>query len=344
LWVVAMVLPLLPLTWGRPNILLLLIALSSVFVAANGALWTSWMSDVVPAAARGRYFGLRNGLLGVVGMLANLLAGVLLDRLPSPLDFQVVYGGAVVCGVLATVILARHSEPTIKVVALNLAETILMPLQDRQFRRFLWFTMYWTASVLVAAPFVYPYFLSYLKVGFTQIAIWATIAAICGLVTSPLWGRVADRVGNKPVLAINTFLAGILLPSSWMLASSDNLWPLWISGALDALVWGALGAAYFNLAVVSAPQSQRVAYIAVLSAVQGVVGFAVAAGSGVLFNLFVQWGAPTSSGFSAYHWLFLLSGIMRVLAWLWLRPVQEPHAWRTRDVLNPRYWQQLRRD
>jgi MFS family permease len=339
LWVLAIVLPLLPLTWGRTNILLLLIALSSVFVAANGALWTSWMSDVVPARERGRYFGLRGGILGVVGMLANLLAGVMLDRLPSPLDFQVVYGVGVACGVLAAVLLLAHSEPPMKTVVLKLSETIFMPLKDRQFQRFLLFTIYWTASVLVAAPFVYPYFLKYLKMSFTQVAIWSIIAAVCGLVTSAVWGRIADRVGNKPVLAINTVLAGTLLPLSWMLASSTNLWPIWISGAIDALVWGALGPAYFNLAVVSAPQSQRAAYIAVLSAVQGMVGFAVAAGSGVLFGLFVQWGASTSQGFSAYHWLFLLSGSMRALAWLWLRPVAEERAWRTRDVLDPRCWQ-----
>jgi hypothetical protein len=37
---------------------------------------------------------------------------------------------------------------------------------------------------------------------------------------------------------------------------------------------------------------------------------------------------------TAFHWLFVLSGLARAMAWIFLRPVQEENAWRTRDVLR----------
>jgi hypothetical protein len=37
---------------------------------------------------------------------------------------------------------------------------------------------------------------------------------------------------------------------------------------------------------------------------------------------------------TAYHWLFVISGVLRMLAWVWLRSVPEVDAWRTRDLLR----------
>jgi hypothetical protein len=37
---------------------------------------------------------------------------------------------------------------------------------------------------------------------------------------------------------------------------------------------------------------------------------------------------------TAYHWLFVISGGLRMLAWILLRSVPEADAWRTRDLLR----------
>jgi MFS family permease len=90
-WLLAASLPLVPMpdAW-RPTVLILVVLTSSFFLAANGTLWTAWMGDVVPERERGRYFGLRAGIVGVVAMVANLAAGAFLDRVGAPLSFQVV--------------------------------------------------------------------------------------------------------------------------------------------------------------------------------------------------------------------------------------------------------------
>lgn len=335
LWLLAAALPALAPPEARVGWLVALVALSSVFIAGNATLWTAWMGDVVPPRERGRYFGLRTGVLGVVGTAANLAAGAWLDRVASPLDFQVVLLVAVGSGLVAAALLARHAEPPVSAARLHFRETFTAPLSDPAFRRFLLFAVYWQFAVLVAAPFVLPYFLGPLKMSFTQVAVWSAIASVAGLVIAPLWGRLADRVGNKPVLAIATVGAGTLLPLCWMLAGPGRLWPIWVSAVVDALVWGAIGPALFNLALASAPRANRAAFIAALSAASGLAGFAGGLLSGPLFTLFqglelrlggLQW--------TAYHWLFLASGLLRAGAWRFLRPVFEDRAWRTRDLLR----------
>ena len=173
-----------------------------------------------------------------------------------------------------------------------------------------------------------------------MFALWSVIAAVSALLFSPQWGRLADRVGNKPILEITTVGAGTLLPLTWLLATPGNLWPIWLSGVVDALIWGAIGPAQFNLALSSAPRENRASFIAVLSAVTGLAGFIGGVLSGLLLSGFASFGTATLLGYqwTPYHWLIVVSAGLRTQAWRFLRGLREENAWRTRDVLNWRLW------
>lgn len=135
---------------------------------------------------------------------------------------------------------------------------------------------------------------------------------------------------------IGTFLAGALLPSSWILAGiTGRVEWIWASAVFDAVAWGAIGPAIFNLALRSAPRANRVVFIAMHSLGTGVAGFVGGALSGPLLVLLQRVGpAPFGGAWTAYHSLFALSGVLRMLAWVWLRRVPEVEAWRTRDLLR----------
>lgn len=334
LWLLAALLPAVAPPGSRVGLLVLVILLSSVGLAANGTLWTAWMGDVVPPRERGRYFGFRSGVLGAVGTGANLVAGAVLDALASPMDFQVVLAVAVASGLLAGAMLWWHDEPPAPAGRLPLVGTFVAPVRDANFRRFLAFAVYWSFAVLLAGPFVIPYFLGQLRMSFTQVAAWSAIASLSALVLSPLWGRVADRYGNRPVLKLTTFGAGTVLPLGWMLASPGVLWPVWLSAVADAVVWGAIGPAQFNLALASAPRENRASYVAVLSAATGVAGFIGGLTSGQLFELYRRLELPELwAGWTPYHWLFLTSALLRTQAWRLVSRVREDDAWRARDLL-----------
>ena len=336
-WLLAAALPTLPIPPGlQPTFLVGLVLVASFFLASNGTLWTAWMGDVVPERERGRYFGLRTGITGVVGMLANLAAGWWLDRVGAPLSFQVVLVVAVATALVGVWIYSLQYDPPTTRERLRWRDVVVVPMRDPGFRRFLAFAVYWTFVVFLAAPFVFPYFLDELRLSFTQVAIWSTIAATTSMLTTVMWGRVADRVGNKAVLAVGTFVAGVGLPGSWILAGASGwLGFIWISAVLDAVAWGAIGPAGFNLALVSTPRANRVVYIATWSLATGVAGFLGGALSGPLLLGFQ--GLASSAGspsWAAYAWLFTLSGVLRAMTWVLLRRVPEANAWRTRELLR----------
>lgn len=338
LWILAAVLPALGLPAGaEPTFMVLLVLVSSVFQAANSTLWASWMSDVVPDNVRGRFFGARTGVVGVVGMLANLGAGWFLDHAAAPIGFQVVLAVGVVCSFLSVGLYLIHFDPPSVRERVSLLAVVRTPLRDENFRRFLSFAVYWQFAVFLSAPFVFPYYLDELQLTFTQIAIWSAIAASTALGTTIVWGRIADQVGNKSVLAIGTFIAGTALQVCWILAGvTGRTYFIWISAVFDAIAWGAIGPAIFNLAITSAPRGQRTSYFAMYALCSGGAGFVGGVLSGPLLLLMQPLAGATlfDIPLSPYYGLFALSGLARSQAWRLLRRVRESNSWRTRDLLR----------
>lgn len=334
MWLLAVFLPQLGVPEAlQPTVIVVLVLVASAFHSATATIWTAWMGDVVPDDRRGRYFGMRTGVLGVIGMAANLAAGAFLDHVQAPLSFQVVLAVAILASLVSAVLYLFHYDPPSERRPVPLGQVFLTPLKHPNFRRFLLFAGFWQFAIMIGAPFVVPYFLEELHMSFTQVAIWSSTAAVTALGSTIFWGRVADRLGNKGVLAIGTFLAGALLPTNWIMAGlTGRLEFVWISGVFDAIAWGAIGPAIFNLALVTAPRSGRVSYIALYSVASGVIGFLGGALSGPLLTWLSSIDWP--GAWTGYHSLFALTAVARMLSFVLLKPVVEERAWRTRDVVK----------
>ena len=346
IWILVAILPILPLSMAdKLAAMMAIITISHVLQSGSGPAWTSLMADVVPAETRGRYFGMRTSIVGVMGMLAALGAGWFLDRAPAPVGFQMVYVVAVFLAMVGVYTYGMYYDPGTPRMQISLRESIMVPLRDRNFRKFLVFSSYWNASVMIAAPFVIPYFFTHLKMSYTEIAIWSAIASIFSLFTGPMWGRVADMAGHKTVLSITTVLAGTAHPLCWLLARPGHLMFIWISGVMDALSWGGIHSAIFNLSVSTAPQRMRMTYMAVLGAVNGISGFTAGLLSGPLMNFLLEHEAIVFGyHWTGYHSLFLISGFFRSQAWRFLVAVHEPHAWSARELLRRmRMWPEFGR-
>jgi MFS family permease len=323
-WLLAAALPLVPMpdAW-RPAVLILVVLFASLFLAANTTLWASWMSDVVPERERGRYFGLRTGVMGVVGTAANLGAGAFLDRVGAPMSFQLVLTVAVVVGLIGVSLYLAQVDPPVVAARERWRELFTLPWRDVGFRRFLRFTVYWNFVVMLSGPFVTPYLLQELGFTFTQVAIASSITAVTALFTTYLWGRVADRWGHKVVLSVGTFLVGLLLPSGWILAGITGViaW-IWATAVFDALSWGAVRPAAFNLALLSAPRDHRTAFIAMYGLAAGVAAFAGGVIAGPLLVFLQGFEVPAfGTTWTGYHWLFTVAAVLRMQGWLWLRSV-----------------------
>jgi DHA1 family tetracycline resistance protein-like MFS transporter len=89
------------------------------------------------------------------------------------------------------------------------------------------------------------------------------------LVATPLWGRLSDQIGRKPVLVVS--LIGAMLTYVWT-AYADGLVSLIAARAMAGLMSGNLSAAFAYVADISSP-ANRARYLGIISSAFG-LGFA----------------------------------------------------------------------
>ncbi|GAA5335528.1 MULTISPECIES: MFS transporter [Thermus] len=308
LFVPAILSPFLPEGLRVPG-LLLFAAFSQLLAAPVGVLWLSWMADLVPPERRGRYFGFRNALLGLVGTLGNALGGLVADTLPPPTGYQAVLLLGVGAGLLSVWVLRLQTEPP-KPSPPPPRAALRAAFQDRAYRRYLSRVLLWYGAVMVGGPFVVPYFVQVGGLSMAAVGLWTLLSATSGLVFGPLWGRLADREGHGVVL-FRAGMVGALMPALWLLGSPTFPWPIWLSAVADALAWSGLSTAMANAALARAPEEVRGGYLAL---------FWLALGLGGLGGSLLAGGiAHLGLGPSPYHLPILVSLGLRLLVALSLR-------------------------
>jgi multidrug resistance protein len=86
-----------------------------------------------------------------------------------------------------------------------------------------------------------------------EVGALMAIYSLAQFIAAPLWGRLSDRVGRKPVLALS--LLGATLSYVW-LAYSDILWMLFAARALGGFMAGNIATAFAYVADVTTPANR----------------------------------------------------------------------------------------
>jgi len=333
--------PALLLLFGRavsfPEFLVLIVAFNAL-VAIAGSSWTSWMSDLVPQGRWGRYFGLRNAILGVVGMAVAFLGAKTLDAFRAAgqtgTGFGWLFAVAVACSSLAAVLLRLQPEPSLIRGTEPLRSRLSAPLHNRQFRQLLAFTAFWYGTSGVASPFFGVYMLGGLRMSYAAAAVYGIIAGATALVFQLFWGRAIDRFRAKPVLELS-FVGVAALPLFWLFATPTFLTPIWADSLLTGVFWTGVNAALFAMVLGSARATEsRESTVALFTTVTGLCGFCSAVAGGViaeaLAGMHFVWLGRT---FINYDVLFVLASAARFASLLLLFRVEDPGAASARVTL-----------
>ena len=343
---------------------LLLTLLSALCLNVAAPLWTAWITDVVPEGSRGRYFGRRNMYAGWVGLVVPIAGGYFLDAATKrhagsePAAFAIVFLAATAFALGSFGLILRSPDvPQAKSgpegkVRDSAWSYYAAPFADKNFRRVMAFFAALVVGQSVAGQFFTVYQLKYLQLNYTAFQLLTAVATLASLASMPLWGYLADKYGNKPVLMISCVLV-LVPPLLWILAAPDGIAGLWAvdsRGGLHVSVtkliivflnliaglgWAGVGLTQFNLMIGAAPADKRTVYVSAIAAISGLAGGLAPLAGGALMVAFGHLSFP-SHGYlqSPYHLLFLIATLTRGVALLLVRPIQESGSRQTGYVLK----------
>jgi MFS family permease len=334
IWIPILILGVIPLV-SLPTASLLvlgLIFISYTFVTISYVSWLSWLADLVPDSMRGRFFGTRNMLCGAAGMVVMVLFGILLDlfkdRGPEWLSmgFGITFVSAVLFGLVSLRFLRRISEPKIHHGDLprSFRKQVWRILREANFRRFLTFALAWSFSVYFASPFFTLYFLRELNFSYGFVATLGMLSALADLTGMRLWGRISDKVKNKAIIQLSSWIAAFL-PLAWVLVRPGDIVMPILLHLIGSGFWAGINLCTNNLLLRISPQRNRSLYLSVYN-IAG--GLGAATGPIVAGIILIAIGDLHLHFFSysvlPLHTIFLTSTLLRMLSRLLLNSVREP--------------------
>ena len=182
----------------------------------------------MPPDSRGYYFARRNAISAAVGAVAGLVGATALDyfrsRQMDATGFATVFGFGILCALVSMSFYLRMTDvPRQNPVQQSLREgmrSISKPFRDKRYRLVLAFLALAVTSQTYPGNLYAAFARETLDLNFKVIQGTAVFMAIGNLAAAGFWGFFADKYGNKPVLAIGSFLLA-LNPIPWILCRPD---------------------------------------------------------------------------------------------------------------------------
>jgi hypothetical protein len=313
-----------------------IVTIATILGVVGGNAWTAWMGDLIPGAIRGRFFGRRMVYLNIAGTTTSLGAGLALDTLGSRglrgETLGMLLAVACAAGLISVWLLVTQQGPGPR-------EDLTAPewgdfarsIRDARTRPLLVYLLGWHAAVGISAGFFSYHMLANLKMGFVLVAAHGILAAAIRIASAPIWGRLVDAFGARPVLVVCS--SGIsVVPLIWLFITPDRLWPIAIEAVVAGALWGGHGIATMDLSIGLAPRRGRPFYLATFATAGG-LGFAVTSAlAGVLAYVIAAPVEVLGSTWLDVHVLFLLSALGRVSAARLATRIDEPAARSVHDL------------
>ncbi|HTX91016.1 MAG TPA: MFS transporter [Anaerolineales bacterium] len=266
--------------------------------------WMSVTGDIVPMEGRGRYFGSRNFIMGIAGMVVIYLVGELITGTVPPYGYQVALGLAFLLGAFSTYSFSRIRDPKgkapIPVEGSLSFKTVLNDMKGHPaFISLCLVMVMWNFSVNIAGPFFNVYMVQNLKFTASMVGITSIVSTVAGLVVQRWIGHLSDRLGSRKVMLISMMLIP-LLPALWVFIT--RFWQVIALNSFGGMAWGAFNLVSFNFLLSLTPPAQRARYSAIF---QIMVTLALAGGAAFGAWVVTQWN---------YQAIFACSAIGRIIA------------------------------
>jgi MFS family permease len=286
-------------------------AISTLVGGLHGPAWVDWIGDLTSRRMRGRYFGVRSRVFGIIQLIISVGGGLLVDRGGGVFARTMVLFSAI----WAICVLFRTFSSILLFIQYDPPHLVPHPEQSLSFREFagsLWshqFGRFTICSSLLnfganfSAPFFAVYMLQDLGYSYTKYTVMSMIPVLATIVMMPVCGRLVDRVGT--VMPMKVFAIGISTLSLWWVFS-DNFWWLATVQVLAGVTWAGYQLSAFNYSIEVIPPARRIASLAYANVLNSIAISAGAALGGIIAPYL-----PTVAKYQLQT-VFLVSAILRI--------------------------------
>ena len=233
----------------RVWIAIIVLFILELMVFAVGAVWRSWMSEVVDFRSMGRYFGIRNLVSGAVAIPSLLIAGYLLDALGKGfLAFTVFFAIGGVFGVFdAYIFKFQDEDETKREPVFNLSAMFEVLKIPGDYRKYLIGFALWNFSVALIGPYPVVMLIDKFKYNYAMLGVLSVVLTAFSTLFQPLWGKFGDKYGNfrmlKLALLLQTSLAFMwfaAVPSIYYIGSLYALIGIFVTSGVFLMSFNAL--------------------------------------------------------------------------------------------------------
>jgi hypothetical protein len=281
---------------------------------ATGPAWNTWMGTIVPRLIRARYFACRTRLSQAVVLTGFLAGGGALHWASQHGEaltiFAALFAAAGLFRLASATCMSCQSEP---VSGRTSGKPFSIATIGRQFREgrggpLLMYLVVVQGAVQFSGPYFTPFMFQKLHLSYVQYALLIAVSYLARIVSLPLWGHLAHRVGANRLLWLGGI--GIVPISAMWLASKDFFWLMFIQ-LVGGAAWAAYELAFQLLFFESIPKDERTGVLTLYN----LVNTAAWVSGSLLGGLVLQ---ALGAGHAAYLTLFGLSTVGRAFALLLL--------------------------
>ncbi len=258
----------------------MVVVLYIVAFALNGLLspvLMEWLVVSTPNTIRGQYFAKRDRYGFAVSVVLSFSAGKLLDYYEI-IDLEAqgfLFIGAIVLilGVINYVSVHKMEELSHDYVPqkYQFKDAVKIPLANPGFKMVIALFSIWNLGLQMGGPFIAVYMVAHLDLSYTYVMIITIIGTVLRVLTTPLWGKVADRK-SWYLAAEGSVLLLAMTHISWAFVDHNNVAVMApILSLTGGFAWAGAGISMFNIPFMFATKQGRTMFIGLNAAIGGII-------------------------------------------------------------------------
>lgn len=204
--------------------------------------WQSMIGKIFPSEYRGTFLGGQSAAANLMASLSAILAGLILQRLASPLDFTLTFLLCCLSMVVSWFFLSQTREDEHEIIIQAGTENFWSALPQilRQDRNLRWFLLVRMLSQLAVIGTAFYTVYAVKSRGMNELTVGILTSVLLGvqIVANPIMGWVGDHWSHRGIMAIGILASILSALLAWWAPSAAWFFPVMIlTGIANVGIW-----------------------------------------------------------------------------------------------------------